>query len=640
MAYISFGIGKQPLYRLFSEDNNIIHSNCQDTLAYDENKFNKMISENRYLDAVEYSRQYVYTDNNVQAKRRAYLNELERYGKERQAQYCNLTQDEKNWCNFANQVKTGIISDSTTNSVSAKYLDAYNTLGTYFDNSTFFKNDDNAKVANKLSVRIPIQKQSLFGIDRLARDNKLSVEDYYSRIGATKEQLDAAGVVISNFEEDGYVSLTFDKSNKYALRIIHGTRAKSSDGRFLQNIDRYAPKIYAVDEAGEEHLCDYNINYYNNDRPTVKSNVSNTIALNTMCKLYDEAESKQNYIWTKNGFNENLYSTVVGTEMFDDIIEENQLWQNGNIKNSDYKDYRTFSKDRVNKLLSSIILQSCKDGVYTNEYDNSEVMHQITDNNQMQELNNMIHIANANNLVTALACYANGQYGTMLVINDPYPSSDDVNKRHEATKEQKTTRLFIPGLWTEEAQRIINNDTGSRAKLEVANMKKYKKNYSIKTLDKDVIFFDGEKWTTEDGLQYLNTRWYGSMEGSELHFLDEDYVSKLIESKFIVDDCIQYMLQNFVNRQGIIIDATDCKRWFGYQALSAVQKMYPQEVFRDDFNEPIDFTTTSPDQYYMNYTRTPMQNTTANDMKDMFDQIYFRLNNWYFNYISNGLYIK
>ena len=218
-------------------------------LAFDENKFNQLISNRQYNDAADYAAQFHFNDPETQKAHENDIINLRRNGRVLGAIYGRV-QDPKDLAKitFADNVFVdGGLERSGNNDLNTAFENIKSKIG-----STVDENGNVVNEASTLEIIFEPKKNKLLGIDWLMPDNDNNIENFYKNSGLNVNTLRDNGVQVIN--KDGRAILRFDKSNPLANKILYKTPVvlNTSFGDLDRRILANKPtKIIGYNKKGE-----------------------------------------------------------------------------------------------------------------------------------------------------------------------------------------------------------------------------------------------------------------------------------------------------------------------------------------------------------------------------------------------------
>lgn len=511
-------------------------SSHTDVLEYDSDYFNNLLNNREYDKAVEYASQFTMTDENgnidviKQRARESYLYDLEREGRKMSAIFSNIyDEDEKNAVDFY----LNVFSDG-----GLEKLNSNNKYGNEFAN---LKNKLGGENSSKLAITFAPEKRKFLGIDWLAKDNDNNIDNFYSNTGLSEDILREAGINIK--QKDGYTTLEFDKSNKYANYIISNLNPSTVHNRNLNNDYSFEIGINLVGLDDNNNI--------------VTPELVGYATMNRIGKLIrNSKEISERFI--KPLQIDKVYSSTVGGFIEDGLEELREQRDRGEIKQSDYKQ---LVEERYKDITS--VLKNIGSGGYRIYTD----MYNGTENETMQELGNQdkhwaieeISSAEDFSLNTMIS---NGEIGTLITIYGVPEDKKNINMDDSSEESIKRPRhsFFIPGLFHDKAQAAINADSRTRADQELNEMQDW--GYTIKLKD-------GSQLSHKGGNIF-------KYNGKDIRI---DQARTIINKDFIIEDAMKTIKYQFTDANGKI-NKPLADAFVKKVVYNAVNELYPSIPFR------------------------------------------------------------
>lgn len=533
-------------------------------VKYDSKYFNDLIDERKYLEAADYADKFKMNDPEQQRIRDNEIINLRREGRKMNAIFSRVASNEdKQAIEFYMNVfkNKGIDKISSNNIFNKDFIELKNNLG--------------GSNATTLEITFAPEKQYLFGdwFDFLMPDNKANIDDFYSRSGLTKEELENAGVDIT--PKDGNIIMRFDKSNMYANYILYNLRDGRSTSRPEDSNNPYFNSIRGYDDKGNQ---------------TDGGNVGTARKLKDLIDRTREVSEKygQPFNYT------DVYSATVGTFIEDGLEEIRKRYADGDLKVSEYKALMDERYGDITSVLKS--LGSANYVIYSDSYNK-----QATDET-------MVPLANqerswAINEITAAENYSlnsmivNGQIGTLVTIYstpEEKKNIDDKSTPEEMVKNKRHS-FFIPGLFHDKAQAAINKDTNTRAEQELNEMRKW--NYpielagggSLKPVGGNIFKYNGKDISKEQALTYVkkdliiedakrNLKYQFMSVTGEINIpMYQDLTKKLAYTS--VEELFPNINLTFINGEPITLDDMFAMKGIGSNVATEYQKYMTRDVY-------------------------------------------------------------
>lgn len=595
-------------YTYFGDRNNKYSK--QDQYAFNNDYFNNLIANRQYRDAYDYASKYHFNNPEVQRKYENDLLELRHQGRITEAIYSRIDSKEKLAKveladNIFNNGGIEQLYANTTNDETKEYLNRFRELKRRIGSS---ETDE----ATSLSVTFQPKKQTLFGIDWLAKDNENTIDNFYKTTGLTQEQLEKAGVEIQN--KDGSTTLKFTKDNPLANNILYAVPIEHPNDKAARIMGKLITPFAAPTILNEFIDKDVIVKGYNKNGEEIKSDANNDFyeaAKNPRDVLQfksfvEDALINKDETYKKLNLGEREYSTVIGASITDDLDELNELHDSGQIDDKTY--YREWNRragwayDILHGLGSGDIVMYSNNG---NKEPTDETLKEM-DNEQRAHLLNAIKAVDKKRL-KLLSGMMDGEIGTMIVI-DPLPADKDKEgDTAESMYKGRTTWVFIPGLFQEQAQQRINNDTSISAIREYNDMKNY--GYDYETIDGNTISID------EKGNAWINKQ-----------EVSKDDVIREINKDMIKERGASQLKYKYLNSNDEIIDfdhfETDARR----MAVGAANELYPNIPLVDKDGNPFTIddifsykATPDDDELLGKKAVNELQYQMYNKIKNIFD---------------------
>lgn len=594
-------------YTYFGDRNNKYTK--QEQYAFNNDYFNNLIANRQYKDAYDYASKYHFNNPEVQRQHENDLIELRHQGRITEAIYSRIDSKEKLAKveladNIFNNGGIEQLYANTTNDETKEYLNRFRELKRRIGSS---ETDE----ATSLSVTFQPKKQDLFGIDWLAKDNEYNIENFYKTTGLTQTQLEKAGVEVIN--KDGSTTLKFTKDNPLANNILYAVPMEHPNEKSLRIMSKLSPALMPT-LLNEFSNKDVIVKGYNKNGEEIKSDANNDFyeaAKNPRDVLQfksfvEDALINKDETYKKLNLGEREYSTIIGPSITDDLDELNELHDSGQIDDTTY--YKEWNRragwamDILHGLGSGDIVMYSNEG---NKEPTDETLKEMN-NRQRAHLLNTIRAVDKKRL-KLLSGMMDGEIGTMIVI-DPLPADKDKEgDTAESMYKGRTTWVFIPGLFQEQAQQRINNDTSISAIREYNDMKNY--GYDYETIDGNTISID------EKGNAWINKQ-----------EVSKDDVIREINKDMIKERGASQLKYKYLNSNDEIIDfdhfETDARR----MAVGAANELYPNIPLVDKNGNPFTIddifsykATPDDDELLGKKAVNELQYQMYNKIKNIFD---------------------
>jgi hypothetical protein len=491
---------------------------------FNDDYFNQLIANRQYEDAVNYANQFHFNDPKEQ---RAHLNDianLRRNGRILASCY-NKIHDTKtlNKVEFFDKVFTnGGLETLKDNEYNETFKKAKRELGSYLGD-VYAKPQE----ATKLEVTFQPKVQKFLGIDWLAKDNDKNIDNFYIQSGLNERALKAQGVEVIN--KDGKTTLKFDKANPLANKIIYNLPRRERRG------DTPIPQI-----GGN---IDVSISGFDSKGNKIDTSFNN---LTQIQDIIDNAKTTKENYFRQNDLNKKQYSSTIAGNIDDNLTMLQEALNNGSITQQEFNKQYSISCGYIDSVLRNI--GSGEYEMYSNKFNeetSDETLREV-DNDKRNELINAITATNKAN-VHLSSMISNGKIGTLVELD----AAGLTSKQQEALEGNEDDQLsngrriqiFIPGLFQEQAQEKINRNTSAQAVQEANSMQDY--DYDYKTQDGKTLTYDGLGGYIYNGEQ-----------------IDKDAAVKLINKDLIIQDGVNNLQFNYLNKDGNLIDKE------GYESMA------------------------------------------------------------------------
>lgn len=514
---------------------------------FNNSLFQQLIANRQYQDAADYASKYHFDDPATQRAHENDILNLRREGRKIAAVYGRIDDDDKlNKMSFLDNVFVdGGLEQISNNPYAERFALFKRQLGSTHKHYPIGYANKIDKEATAISFTFAPEKQKLFGIDWLAKDNtKKSVEAFYANSGLNETQLKSAGVEVTH--KDGFTTIKFDKSNALANKIIYNA----------------IPSVSRGDVGGSS---DYNIKLkgYTADGKEIKDSSSlSRLYWTEIRNMIDDAEDAKTEAFRALDMTEKDYSSTVGSSLDDNLEQLNQMAATGQITQQEYNQQRKIVGSILDQAIRS--LGSGNYEMFSNAYNDEATDETLVSlgNEQRSEMIQSITAANPKNLHFN-AMVSNGQIGTLVTIDADEVDSKNINDEDTRNEVKRRRRqVFIPGFMSELAQEKINRNTSSRAVQEINSMQDY--GYGFKTTDGREIYssMDGRFWC----------------DGQEI---SKDEATKAINKTMIVEDATNNLKYQFTNKEGTMYDTDGYENMARAIAVKAANELHPETPFGD-----------------------------------------------------------
>ena len=561
--------------------------------AFDENKFNQLISNRQYNDAADYAAQFHFNDPETQKAHENDIINLRRNGRVLGAIYGRV-QDPTDLAKitFADNVFVdGGLERSGNNDLNTAFENIKSKIG-----STVDENGNVVNEATTLEITFEPKINKLFGIDWLMPDNDNNIENFYKNSGLNINTLRDNGVQVIN--KDGRTILRFDKSNSLANKILY-----------------YTPQVL----NGIGHP---NSPYANLNRKILATKPTRVQGFNSKGEYVNTTDDLREYnrfikdaITTKEKYFEDFdliykdYSSSIGPMISDELSSLKAMLNSGQI---DDTQYNRQAKAIAPHIFSAInTLGSGNYEMYTN-YLNEEPTDETlvpVENKDRANLANLIS-SYAPKDIDVSAMVSNGKIGTLITLEGTG------NETESDKNDGRRIQIFVPGLLQEEAQAKINRNTSTRAVQELNSMIDW--GYSYKLRNGSEIGVNNKGQFTKDK-----------------EVIDKQSAIQEINKDMIMEESLANLKFQYMNSDGNITDNLKYEEMAKLLAMNTVSDVYGDIKLNIDYNNS---KVALSDKFGNIYNSDDIFDRKINENETQYE-VYDRLNEIYsiYNELMNEL---
>ena len=561
--------------------------------AFDENKFNQLISNRQYNDAADYAAQFHFNDPETQKAHENDIINLRRNGRVLGAIYGRV-QDPTDLAKitFADNVFVdGGLERSGNNDLNTAFENIKSKIG-----STVDENGNVVNEATTLEITFEPKINKLFGIDWLMPDNDNNIENFYKNSGLNINTLRDNGVQVIN--KDGRTILRFDKSNSLANKILY-----------------YTPQVL----NGIGHP---NSPYANLNRKILATKPTRVQGFNSKGEYVNTTDDLREYnrfikdaITTKEKYFEDFdliykdYSSSIGPMISDELSSLKAMLNSGQI---DDTQYNRQAKAIAPHIFSAInTLGSSNYEMYTN-YLNEEPTDETlvpVENKDRANLANLIS-SYAPKDIDVSAMVSNGKIGTLITLEGTG------NETESDKNDGRRIQIFVPGLLQEEAQAKINRNTSTRAVQELNSMIDW--GYSYKLRNGSEIGVNNKGQFTKDK-----------------EVIDKQSAIQEINKDMIMEESLANLKFQYMNSDGNITDNLKYEEMAKLLAMNTVSDVYGDIKLNIDYNNS---KVALSDKFGNIYNSDDIFDRKINENETQYE-VYDRLNEIYaiYNELMNEL---
>ena len=548
--------------------------------AFDENKFNQLISNRQYNDAADYAAQFHFSDPETQKAHESDIINLRRSGRVLGAVYSRVKDPtDLAKITFADNVFVdGGLERSGNNEINTAFEDIKSKIGSTVDSDGNVTNE-----ASTLEITFEPKTNKLLGIDWLMPDNDNNIENFYKTSGLNVNTLRDNGVQVIN--KDGRTILRFGKSNPLANKILYNTRTVLN-GTF-GDVDRAVlatkpTKVVGYNKKGE-------VTGETDDLREFRAFIKD--ARNTKEKYFKDFD-----LTYKD------YSSTVGPMISDELSSLKAMLNSGQI---DDTQYNRQAKAIAPHIFSAInTLGSGNYEMYTNNFNEEPTDETLVpvENKDRSKLTDLISNYDPKDIDVS-AMVSNGKIGALITLEGT--GNETASDKNDGRRIQ----IFVPGLLQEEAQAKINRNTSTRAIQELNSMIDW--GYSYKLRDGSEIGVNGRGQFTKNK-EVINKQ-------SAIQEINKD---------MIMEDALSNLKFQYMNADGNITDNLKYEEMARLLSMNAAADIYGDVKLNVN---PQTTDVTLSDKFGNIYTPDDIFNRNIDRDKTQYE-IYYRLNEIYSMY--------
>lgn len=531
----------------------------------------QMLNEKRYIDAANELANYTFKDIKEDEKFWNNVQNLYDQGSIVEAVYSRVqNEDDKQKLMFSSNVYTsgGLDNfnqvDKNGNTINRnKYAELFGAakqaLGSYIlpgvvDSSNLDEqrlDELKSKAATRLEFTFQQAQNKLLGFDALAKDNNMTIDNFYKVSGLSQLDLDRAGITVKK-HEDGSSSISFDKSNPLANQLMVGlSRLRDFDKTFFGKV---SDLLLPGGTQGVE------IKGYDRQGNLVRTTDHRDNAITVMRGIVDETKNASETIFSAQNVGELVHNSMaapyVPTEDEEKLIDsELNLAYSIDRYPEIYSDYYDDNSGKMRPL---------------SQEEREQILREITGTDPKRR--KYSYVIEGGNIGLAI------ELAPIATPDDERKNGDDDSVNNNTATSGRQRRVFIPGLFAEQAQEAVNNDPIVKAKQIVNNMQSF--GAVFHTVDgKDIkLYPNGE------GLVTVKTRTTNGQISETREWLSADDVTKEVAKSKTVEMATRHLLSAYTNIDGNLIDSKELELQMKGTAVSQMNEFYNYPLYDEDGN--------------------------------------------------------
>lgn len=557
-------------YTYYQDDDDInVYDATKDlTLAekykYDPDHFNELLRNRQYDNAIAYASKYVPNNPKDRRSFEEQLNIIKNQGRKITALYSRLDKDrELPLVEFFDNVFTdGGLERLNNNNYADSFIYAKQFLGSKYkgEHNPLSVIPEMEDEADGLQIRFQPKSQSLFGIDKLKRDNNdFNIDKFYELSGLTEGELTGNGVQVVH--KDGETILQFRKDNALANSIIYNVG---------ELVDKGSGWIDTVFGREAMHQPVIEGTKTSNGQTTIVSTATRR-DLQAITNLVNNAKDEKNRAMEVNNLVEKDYSGFQAGYVNDEL-EQLRAYAEANpdaMTESEFnKEWARLGGDAI---LTAVKTFGGRQAIYSNlgadaEGDRTMVKKEGKERNDVIDA---ISRAKKTDLTFTYGC-VNGIVGTVVTING--------QNRTNQTAATPRVQVFLPNFMSKEAQAAIQRNSLTRAAKELNDMQDW-----------------GHTYDCEDGTELVYTGTDANGNGQFMDIktkqrYDKTEAAKILNKDMSIRDAKRQLKFNHMNVNGELIDTQGYDRDAQYWALQLAEELDPGLPIYDFTGKVYDFT--------------------------------------------------
>ena len=548
--------------------------------AFDENKFNQLISNRQYNDAADYAAQFHFSDPETQKAHESDIINLRRSGRVLGAVYGRVKDpNDLAKITFADNVFVdGGLERSGNNEINTAFEDIKSKIGSTVDSDGNVTNE-----ASTLEITFEPKTNKLLGIDWLMPDNNNNIENFYKTSGLNVNTLRDNGVQVIN--KDGRTILRFDKSNPLANKILYNTPTVLNG--MLGDVDRAVlatkpTKVVGYNKKGE-------VTGETDDLREFRAFIKD--ARNTKEKYFKDFD-----LTYKD------YSSTVGPMISDELSSLKAMLNSGQINETQYNQQARAIAPHIFSAINT--LGSGNYEMYTNNFNEEPTDETLVpvENKDRSKLTDLISNYDPKDIDVS-AMVSNGKIGALITLEGT--GNETASDKNDGRRIQ----IFVPGLLQEEAQAKINRNTSTRAIQELNSMIDWGYSYKLR---------DGSEIGINDRGQFTKNK----------EVINKQSAIQEINKDMIMEDALSNLKFQYMNADGNITDNLKYEEMARLLSMNAAADIYGDVKLNVN---PQTTDVTLSDKFGNIYIPDDIFNRNIDRDKTQYE-IYYRLNEIYSMY--------
>lgn len=596
--------------------------------AFNESYYNDLLNRGKFQDAVDYISRYRPVNEEQRKVFDADVASLRQQARYENNFRSNLTEDQLNRYNFYN----GVFQDRGLDYIRENpYVRQFEDIKRRIGSVTTFDKDGNLVVeqeAKGLKIFFPNTKRvnrwtSWLGhniSDALQADTHNGIDNFLEYSQLNKNDLLNAGINIE-YDDTGSAYISFNKSNALANELIY-----KYYNFYTNNWDEnelgyhWNPSIQGLDDNGNIINTAYiydpteDSKFYSNDwlykginslvrrgeAGDYKTNRTVKNDMRSFASLISQNEQVSLALEEEAGLTEHDYSSIESSFMSDNMQNYLQFAKQRGLTQEQTLSGLKYIHAQDVELATKSLSQADKDFYtsYFNDNENDDTLVKREDPKEIEKIVDMLNEADPNDVNLSILV-SNGIIGTKISLQ-----KKPEKKGETVLGTNRALQVWVPGLFTEEAQKRLNEEPQSRAVLETNTILDTNSTYTLR---------GGSRITADSNDQFYiesgRIDEYGRAGYINRIPISKEQAAAEITKDLVIDDVIQSQFNEQISPSGNIISVEDYDLAAKKRAILAVQqKLYPgqNDLVKTDgtyitpeelFNKEINVNNVSPYVY-------------------------------------------
>lgn len=610
----------------------------------DKKTYDQFITNGDYVGAANYMSKFHFNDPIRQKVLNQSIKELRTKGRMVQGMLDKADGNQRKAIAFLNSYNSGGNYPGLTLN-GAKGVDI-NSYSQDFTNAkrNFMSSDDAEAESVAINFGGKVDKRYFLGLDFLAKDKVYKNDAFTDMLhisGLSKKALEKSGAIVKS--NDGTYNLTISKRNPYFDKVYNALLQLKNDEDVNEKDEKYRFTIRGIDAKGN---------------PIVNKNTKIADSIGNRYDIRPFNENTDKFFDMKRSLDNanSIANEIINPEQ--NTSDKDLTFSTTTLPFSCAREYdikKALDEGRIKPEYANALLKETQDAIYNglinSSFTNYEIWannikdadavtkHKIEDTEEKAKLQELVRNAIGKNNICIASAIQGNQTGTIITIGSQVDNGKDSDPKGNSTDDinQRSVQIFIPNFLNDDAEKLFNKNSKTRAMKEIANMEAYGYNVDIPTSGKLKVYND---YNTGQSV------WSMEREDGSVEPLSKEEALGEMNKLIIAEDGIDLANQQFYNEDGELRQAIKDKNGnidtdFNNQllkqiqtySLSAMSELYPDSYksfapLADDFingNTESDDYKTKLAAAYASFTNR--------------DNINFLINKQYLlsNYILNNI---